>query len=152
MTGPVHRAKPPPQTEMSELEMASRDEISALQLRRLQETVRWAYDRVAHYRQSFDAARLVPDDLKELSDLSKFPFLTKTDLRNTYPFGMFAVPREEIIRIHASSGTTGQPTVVGYTKKDLDTWTDLVARNIQAAGGRRGDIPVSYTHLRAHET
>jgi phenylacetate-CoA ligase len=125
---------------MSELEMASRDEISALQLRRLQETVRWAYDRVAHYRQSFADAGLVPDDLKELSDLSRFPFLTKSDLRDNYPFGMFAVPREDIIRIHASSGTTGQPTVVGYTRKDLDTWTDLVARNIQAAGGRRGDI------------
>ena len=122
------------------IEHASRDEIQALQLERMKWSLKHAYENVPHYRKSFDAAGAHPDDLKQLSDLSKFPFTTKSDLRDNYPFGMFAVPRKDVARIHASSGTTGKPTVVGYTLKDLDNWANLVARSIRAAGGRPGDI------------
>lgn len=128
------RATPDP------IEHASRDAISALQLERLKWTLRHAYDNVPHYRRAFDAKGVHPDDLRSLEDLAKFPFTTKSDLRDNYPFGMFAVPREGIVRIHASSGTTGKPTVVGYTRQDIETWADLVARSIRAAGGRPGDI------------
>ncbi len=122
------------------IETASRDEISALQLQRLQWSVRHAYDNVPHYRKTFAEKGVHPDDLKTLADLAKFPFSTKTDLRGNYPFGLFAVPRAQVARVHASSGTTGQPIVVGYTLKDLDTWAGLVARSIRAAGGRAGDM------------
>lgn len=122
------------------IEHASRDEISALQLERLKWSLKHAYDNVPFYRKSFDDAGVHPADLKQLSDLCKFPFTQKTDLRDNYPFGMFAVPRDQVSRIHASSGTTGKPTVVGYTAKDIDNWANLVARSIRAAGGRRGDI------------
>jgi phenylacetate-CoA ligase len=122
------------------IEKASRDELQALQLQRLKWTLRHAYDNVPHYRAAFDAAGVHPDDLKSLADIAKFPCTGKKDLRDNYPFGMFAVPREQVVRVHASSGTTGKPTVVGYTKKDIDTWADLVARSIRASGGRPGDI------------
>ena len=122
------------------IETASRDEISAVQLERLRWSIAHAYQNVAHYRRAFDAAGVHPGDLQELSDLARFPFLLKEDLRLHYPFGMFAVPREQVVRIHASSGTTGQPTVVGYTRKDIETWAGLVARSIYAAGGRPGHI------------
>ncbi|MFO0460723.1 MAG: phenylacetate--CoA ligase PaaK [Burkholderiales bacterium] len=127
------------------IETASIDELRALQLERLTWSLEHAYDNVAHYRRKFDDAGVHPSDLKTLSDLSKFPFTTKADLRDTYPFGMFAVPRERIVRIHASSGTTGKPTVVGYTARDIDTWANLAARSIRAAGARPGDmVHVSY--------
>ncbi len=126
--------------ELEPIERASVDELRALQLERMQWSVRHAYDNVAHYRRAFDAKGVHPGDLKELADLAKFPFTVKTDLRDNYPFGMFAVPRERVARIHASSGTTGKPTVVGYTLHDIDTWADLVARSIRAAGGRPGDM------------
>jgi phenylacetate-CoA ligase len=126
--------------ELEPIERASRDELQALQLERLQRTLRHAYANVAHYRRAFDEAGVHPDDLKSLSDLAKFPFTTKKTLRDNYPFGLFAVPREQVVRVHASSGTTGKPTVVGYTKRDIDTWADLVARSIRAAGGRPGDM------------
>jgi len=122
------------------IERASTDELRALQLERLQWSLRHAYDNVAHYRESFDAAGAHPTDLKRLEDLRQFPFLTKQDFRAQYPFGLFAVPRTQIARIHASSGTTGKPTVVGYTREDIDTWAGLVARSIRAAGGRPGDM------------
>ena len=122
------------------IESASRDEISALQLSRLKWSVRHTYDNVAPYRAKCEKKGVHPDDLKTLSDISKFPFMTKTDLRDHYPFGLFAVPREKISRLHASSGTTGKPIVVGYTKNDLDHWANLVARSIYAAGGRPGDM------------
>jgi phenylacetate-CoA ligase len=128
------------QRGLDAIETASRDEISALQLERLRWSLAHAYRNVAHYRQAFDSAGVHPGDLKDLSDLRRFPFLLKDELRRYYPFGMFAVPREQVVRIHASSGTTGQPTVVGYTRKDIDTWTGLVARSIYAAGGRAGHI------------
>jgi phenylacetate-CoA ligase len=131
---------PPKRSDLDPIEIASRDEIAALQLKRLKATLRRAYDNVEHFRAKCAAAGVHPDDLRMLSDLARFPFTTKEDLRQTYPFGMFAVPREELLRLHASSGTTGKPTVVGYTKGDLDTWSDLVARSIRASGGRRGDI------------
>ena len=131
--------------DLDAIETASRDEISALQLERLKWSLRHAYDNVPHYRKSFDEAGIHPDDLGDLSDLTKFPFTVKADLRANYPFGMFAVPREQVVRIHASSGTTGKPTVVGYTQSDVDTWADLMARSIRAAGGKAGDIVhVSY--------
>jgi phenylacetate-CoA ligase len=114
--------------------------LHELQLQRLQWSLRQAYENVDHYRQAFDAAGVHPDNLTELSDLRRFPFTTKADLRNNYPFGMFAVPRESVTRVHASSGTTGLPTVVGYTADDVDTWSDVMARSIHAAGGRPGDI------------
>ena len=132
--------KTPQPGDLEPIEKASRDEIAALQLERLQWSLKHAYDKVPHYRRKFDAAGVRPEDLKQLSDLSKFPFTTKQDLRDNYPFGMFAVPRERVLRIHASSGTTGKPTVVGYTQKDLDDWSNLMARSIRAAGGRPGDI------------
>jgi phenylacetate-CoA ligase len=114
--------------------------LRELQLRRLRWTLRHAYDNVGHYRQAFDAAGVRPDDLTELADLARFPLTTKADLRDNYPFGMFAVPRDQVVRVHASSGTTGRPTVVGYTADDIDTWSDVMARSIHAAGGRPGDI------------
>ena len=126
--------------DLEPIETASRDEIAALQLERMKWSLAHAYENVPFYRQSFDKAGVHPDDLKELSDLSKFPFTVKTDLRDNYPFGMFAVPREKVIRIHASSGTTGQPTVVGYTENDLDVWGTVVARSLRAAGLRRGNL------------
>jgi len=133
-------SKIPKPGELEPIEKASRDEIAALQLQRLRWSLKHAYDNVPHYRKKFDAAGVKPEDLKQLSDLAKFPFTTKQDLRDNYPFGMFAVPREQVVRIHASSGTTGKPTVVGYTKKDIDDWANLMARSIRASGGRPGDI------------
>jgi phenylacetate-CoA ligase len=131
--------------DLDPIERASRDELQALQLQRLQKTLQHAYDNVPHYRQAFDAKGVHPSDCKTLADLAKFPFTAKADLRANYPFGLFAVPRDQIVRIHASSGTTGKPTVVGYTQGDIDRWADLVARSIRAAGGRRGDmVHVSY--------
>ena len=132
--------KTPRPGELEPIETASRDELVSLQLARLQRSLRNAYDNVAHYRRAFDAAGLHPGDLKSLADLARFPFTVKTDLRDNYPFGMFAVPREQVVRIHASSGTTGKPTVVGYTRNDVDTWATVMARSIRAAGGRSGDI------------
>ncbi len=126
--------------DLEAVETASREEITALQLTRLRDTVQRAYQQVAHYRQAFDAAGVAPDDLRSLQDVANFPFTTKADLRQNYPFGMFAVPREQVVRLHASSGTTGRPTVVGYTQADVDTWAGLVARSIRAAGGRPGDV------------
>ena len=122
------------------IETASRDEITALQVERLKTTLNHVYSNVAHYKIKFDRAGVHPTDFKSLSDLAKFPFTTKQDLRDNYPYNMFAVPREEVVRIHASSGTTGKPTVVGYTQKDIDTWGELIARSIYASGGRKGDI------------
>jgi len=122
------------------IETASVDELRALQLERMRRSLRHAYENVAHYRQSFDAAGVRPESLRSLEDLRLFPFTTKQHLRDNYPFGMFAVPREQVVRIHASSGTTGKPTVVGYTQRDIDTWAGLVARSIYAAGGRAGDL------------
>ncbi|MGZ5786501.1 MAG: phenylacetate--CoA ligase PaaK [Ramlibacter sp.] len=126
--------------ELEPIARASRDELQALQLERLRWSLRHAYDNVPHYRASFDAAGVHPDDLKSLSDLARFPFTDKKTLRDNYPFGLFAVPRERVVRIHASSGTTGKATVVGYTQQDIDTWAGLVARSIRAAGGRPGDM------------
>jgi phenylacetate-CoA ligase len=127
------------------IERASRDEIAALQLDRLRWSLRHAYDNVAAYREKFDAAGVHPDDLQKLEDLARFPFTTKQDLREHYPFGMFAVAQDKIVRIHASSGTTGKPTVVGYTRRDIDTWSDLMARSIRASGGRPGmKVHVAY--------
>ncbi|WP_296478713.1 phenylacetate--CoA ligase PaaK [Roseinatronobacter sp.] len=126
--------------DLEPIETASRDEISALQLERLKWSLRHAYEGSSFYRKRFDDFGVHPDDLNALADLAKFPFTVKTDLRDTYPFGMFAVPREQLVRVHASSGTTGKPTVVGYTRRDIDTWADLVARSIRASGGRKGDI------------
>jgi phenylacetate-CoA ligase len=134
---PLHPQRPP---ELEPIERASRDEIGALQLVRLRATLRHVYANVPHYRRAFDDQGVHPDDLKTLADLAKFPFTSKKDLRANYPFGMFAVPREEIVRVHASSGTTGKPTVVGYTQDDIDTWAHLVARSLRAAGVRRGDM------------
>ena len=127
------------------LEKASIDELRALQLQRLQKTLAHAYANAPVYKTKFDAAGVHPDDCKSLADLAKFPFTTKSDLRDNYPFGMFAVPRDQVSRVHASSGTTGKPTVVGYTRNDIDTWATVVARSIRAAGARRGDmVHVSY--------
>jgi phenylacetate-CoA ligase len=127
------------------IERASADELKALQLERLRWSLKHAYDNVARYRQKFDAAGTDPTKCRALEDLAKFPFTTKADLRETYPFGMFAVPMERIVRIHASSGTTGKPTVVGYTAKDIDTWSHVMARSMRAAGARPGDkVHVAY--------
>src|SRR5258708_4729649 len=126
--------------EMDQTERASRDEIIALQTRRMAWTLAHAYDNVAHYNNAFDKSGVTPQDFRQLSDLSKFPFTAKADLRQNYPFGMFAVPREKLVRLHASSGTTGKPVVVGYTAKDIETWAHVVARSIHAAGGRPGMI------------
>ncbi len=122
------------------IEHASADELRALQLTRLRWSVRHAYDNVAPYRARCEAAGVHPDDLHDLADLARFPFTAKSDLRDAYPFGLLAVPRERLVRLHASSGTTGKPTVVGYTQGDIDRWADLVARSIHAAGGRPGDL------------
>ncbi|MBM2290460.1 phenylacetate--CoA ligase [Sulfitobacter pseudonitzschiae] len=130
----------PDKASLDPIEIASRDEISALQLERLKWSLNHAYTNVPHYKKAFDAAGVHPDDLRSLSDLSKFPFTVKQDLRDNYPFGMFAVPREQVSRIHASSGTTGQPTVVGYTRNDLDVWGSVVARSLRASGLRPGDL------------
>ncbi len=126
--------------DLEHIETASRDEISALQLQRMKWSLRHAYDNVPFYKESFDKAGVHPDDLTSLSDLAKFPFTVKQDLRDNYPFGLFAVPRQQIARIHASSGTTGQPTVVGYTKNDLDMWASVVGRSLRASGLRPGDV------------
>lgn len=130
----------PDHSTLDPIEIASRDEITALQLERLKWSVRHAYDNVPFYKNSFDAAGVHPDDIKELSDLAQFPFTVKTDLRDNYPFGMFAVPQADVKRIHASSGTTGQPTVVGYTENDLKNWGNVVARSLRAAGMCPGDM------------
>ncbi|WP_137293730.1 phenylacetate--CoA ligase PaaK [Nocardioides dongxiaopingii] len=126
--------------DLEAIETASVDELRALQTERLLRTVRHAYENVPHYRASFDAAGVHPDDVRELGDLARLPFTAKADLRDNYPFGMFAVPREQVVRLHASSGTTGKPTVVGYTRGDVDMWADVVARSIRAAGGRAGHV------------
>ena len=133
-------ARTPAAGELEPIEQASQDELRALQLQRLQWSLQHAHDHVAHYRRAFDAAGVQPQDLKSLADLARFPFTVKADFRDNYPFGLLAVPREKLARLHASSGTTGKPTVVGYTAKDIDTWADLVARSIRAAGGRPGDM------------
>ena len=130
----------PNRKDLDPIEIASRDEISALQLERMKATLAHAYANSAFYRKCFDAHGVHPDDLKSLSDLTKFPFTMKADLRDNYPFGMFAVPREKLARIHGSSGTTGKPTVVGYTKNDVDMWADVMARSIRASGGRQGNM------------
>ena len=131
--------------ELEPIETGSRDALQALQLERLKWSLGHAYANVPHYRRAFDAAGVHPRDLRRLEDIARFPFTTKADLRENYPFGMFAVPREEIVRIHASSGTTGKPTVVGYSRRDLDTWSDLMARSIRASGGRPGmKVHVAY--------
>ena len=132
--------KSPRPGDLDPIETASRDEISALQLQRLQWSIRHTYDNVAPYRKRCEEAGVHPDDLKSLADLAKFPFMTKTDLRDNYPFGLFAVPRDKVARLHASSGTTGKSVVVGYTKNDLDNWADVVARSLRAAGVRAGDM------------
>ncbi len=123
-----------------ELEGMSRERLAELQLQRLRDTLTRAYENVPHYRQAFDAKGVTPADLKTLADLRHFPFTVKTDLRDNYPFGLFAVPRDQVVRLHASSGTTGKPTVVGYTRADLDTWADLMARSLAAAGARPGEV------------
>ena len=133
-------ARPPRPDELDPIETASRDEIAALQLTRLRATLARAYDNICHYRRSFDEAGVSPADLNSLDDLASFPFTVKDDLRLGYPFDMFAVPIEQVIRVHASSGTTGIPTVVGYTRADLETWASLVARCLRAAGTRAGDM------------
>ena len=131
--------------QLEAIEKSSVDELRALQLSRLKWSLQHAYDNVAHYRTKFDAAGVHPNDLESLDDLKKFPFTAKNDLRENYPFGLFAVPREQVVRIHASSGTTGKSTVVGYTAKDIDTWSHLMARSIRASGARPGDkVHVSY--------
>ncbi|WP_046113454.1 phenylacetate--CoA ligase PaaK [Aquincola tertiaricarbonis] len=132
--------KMPAPGDLEPIETASADELQALQLQRLKATLQHAYDNVPHYKAAFDAKGVHPSDCHSLADLARFPFTTKKDLRDNYPFGLFAVPREQVVRVHASSGTTGKPTVVGYTQQDIDTWADLVARSIRAAGGRPGDM------------
>src|SRR5512141_3116162 len=133
-------ARKPDPSELEPIERASRSELQALQLERLRWSLNHAYDNVAHYRAAFDAAGVRPSDLTTLADLARFPFTVKKDLRENYPFAMFAVPREKVVRLHASSGTTGRPTVVGYTARDIETWSTVMARSIRAAGGRAGDI------------
>jgi phenylacetate-CoA ligase len=130
----------PPRASLDPVEIASRDEIAALQLKRLKATLKRAYENVPHYRKAFDDAGVHPDDCKSLADLAKFPFTAKADLRANYPFELFAVPREQVVRVHASSGTTGKPTVVGYTQNDIDMWADVMARSIRASGGRKGMV------------
>ncbi len=135
----------PKPEDLDPIEIASRDEIQALQLERMQWSLRHAYENVPFYRKSFDAAGAHPDDLTSLADLARFPFTKKTDLRDNYPFGLFAVPKDQVVRVHASSGTTGKPTVVGYTRQDIDIWADVMARSIRAAGGRPGNtVHVAY--------
>ncbi|MEL6800038.1 MAG: phenylacetate--CoA ligase PaaK [Pseudomonadota bacterium] len=130
----------PRREDLDPIEIASRDEISALQLERMKKTLYHAYENVPFYKDAFDAMGVVPDHLQSLEDLAKFPFTTKADLRANYPFGMFAVPRDQVARVHASSGTTGRPTVVGYTKNDIDVWATVVARSMRASGTRPGDV------------
>jgi len=132
--------KKPAPGDLEAIETASRDEISALQLGRLKWSLKHAYDNVPHHKKAFDEKGVHPDDLKTLADLAKFPFMTKTALRDNYPFGLFAVPRNQVSRLHASSGTTGKSVVVGYTKNDIDNWATVAARSIRAAGGRAGDM------------
>jgi len=134
---PVKQPKP---SDLEPIERASRDELARLQLERMRWSLAHAYRNVPHYTKAFDAAGVKPDDLRTLEDLAQFPTTSKADLRANYPCGMFAVPRAEVVRVHASSGTTGKPTVVGYTRKDIDTWATVMARSIRAAGGRAGDI------------
>lgn len=134
------RATPPARNELDPIEIASRDEISALQTTRMGKALAYAYDNVPLFKQRFDDAGIKPGDFNSLEDLARFPFCKKQDLRDNYPFGMLAKPIGEIVRLHASSGTTGRATVVGYTQKDIDTWADLVARCIRASGGRKGDM------------
>ncbi|WP_426319318.1 phenylacetate--CoA ligase PaaK [Pseudoduganella sp. R-43] len=135
----------PAPSDLEPIERASRDELQALQLERLKWSLMHAYENVPHYRKAFDEKGVHPNDLKSLSDLARFPFTDKKTLRDNYPFGLFAVPREKVVRVHASSGTTGKPTVVGYTQRDIDMWADVVARSIRAAGGRAGDmVHISY--------
>lgn len=144
-TATPRRGDPLPEALLDDAERLSREEVRALQLTRLRATLRHAYDNVELYRKKFDAAGVAPGDCRALDDLARFPFTTKADLRDTYPFGMFAVPMERVRRVHASSGTTGRPTVVGYTEHDLSVWADVVARSIRAAGGRPGHkVHVSY--------
>ncbi|MBE1293289.1 MAG: phenylacetate--CoA ligase [Rhodobacteraceae bacterium] len=130
----------PRKEELEPIEIASIDEIRGLQLERLKWSLNHAYENVAMYKQRFDEAGVHPDDLQSLADLAKFPFSYKNDLRDNYPFGLLAVPRQQIARLHASSGTTGKPTVVGYTAKDIDNWADLMARSLRASGLRAGDL------------
>jgi phenylacetate-CoA ligase len=135
----------PPRELLEPIEVASRDEIVALQTARMKWSLKHAYDNVPHYRKKYDAHGVHPDDFKQLADLAKFPFTTKEDLRQTYPYGMFAVPMEQVVRVHASSGTTGKPTVVGYTQNDIDMWATVMSRSIRAAGGRRTDkVHIAY--------
>ena len=140
MTSPKHQSAGSYVPDMDATERASRDEIMALQTKRLAWSLKHAYDNVAHYRRAFDTAGVHPSDFRELADLAKFPFTVKTDLRDNYPFNMFAVQREQLVRVHASSGTTGKPIVVGYTRNDIATWSHVMARSIRAAGGRSGMI------------
>ena len=126
--------------DLERIELASQDELRALQLERLEWSLRHAYDHVPHFRRKCELQEVSPDDVTALEDLAKFPFMTKEDLRSQYPFGLFAVPREQVVRLHASSGRTGKPTLVGYTARDIDTWANVVARSIRAAGGRAGDL------------
>ena len=141
----MSRKRSPTANAFEAIEVASRDEIASLQRQRLKWSLRHAYEHVPHYRKAFDERGVSPEDFRDLADLAKFPFTTKKDLRDNYPFGMFAVPRTEIARIHASSGTTGKPTVVGYTKNDIETWATVVARSIWGAGGRPGmTVHVAY--------
>ncbi len=146
----------PDRADLEPIEVASRDELQALQLERLQWSLQHAYENVAHYRERFDAAGVRPEDCRSLDDLARFPFTTKADLRETYPYGMFAVPLERVARIHASSGTTGRATVVGYTQRDLDMWADVVARSSAtrvrlrtALAGRLSDAPEASSVRRA---
>ncbi|MCR9214769.1 MAG: phenylacetate--CoA ligase [Proteobacteria bacterium] len=134
------RLTPPSKDELDPIEIASRDEISALQVERLKSSLKHAYENVPLFKERFDAAGVEPGDFRSLEDLAKFPFCKKQDLRDNYPFGMFAVPQSEVVRLHASSGTTGRATVVGYTKNDIDNWADLGARSIRASGGRREHV------------
>ena len=130
----------PDRATLDPIEIASRDEIAALQQKRLAWTLSHAYENSAFFKKRFDEQGAHPGDFKSLADIAKFPFTVKKDLRDTYPFGMFATPRENLVRIHGSSGTTGKPTVVGYTANDISNWSDLIARSIRAAGGRKGNI------------
>ena len=130
----------PERKELDPIEIASRDEIEALQFHRMKRSLKHAFENSPFYRNRFIEHDAHPEDLKSLRDIAKFPFTTKQDLRDTYPFGMFAVPQSRLVRIHGSSGTTGKPTVVGYTQADIDHWANLIARSIRAAGGRPGDI------------
>src|ERR687894_375629 len=137
-SSPARRLPAPDPAILDPDERMSVEELRALQLERLQWTLRHAYENVPHYRAAFDAAGVHPDDCRDLADLARFPTTSKADLRDNYPFGMFAVPQEQVRRVHASSGTTGRPTVVGYTQRDIETWADVMARSIRAAGGRAG--------------